>query len=90
MKKRYFAYYPRNFANEYKVIAVQTQQEAEQLQEWFDRRPSDPADRSLEPVTVAQLRRMAAKERRARREDLGFAGYCAPWNPLTLRDLISA
>ncbi|MDD2647347.1 MAG: hypothetical protein PHI27_06390 [Eubacteriales bacterium] len=88
MKTMYCAYYPRNFSNEYTVIRVETPAELERLNRWYDNLRSDPANRSLCRVSVADLRSMKASEKHARKFDQAFSGYCDPWEPVSVSEFL--
>ena len=89
MKTKYYAFYPRRFGNEYTIIRVSSPEEEKRLTDWFDNLRSDPANRSLERVTVKQLRGMASNERHARQYDQAFSGYCSPWEPKTVDEFLT-
>lgn len=80
--KRYYNFYPRNFGNEYTTIYAETTAEAQRLEQWYDEHGREGS--SLDRVTVQQLRKMASVERHARKTDPAFAGYCAPWEPISV------
>lgn len=73
-RARYYTYSPRGFCNEYIIIATHSAAERAQLWEWY--RNTGSIDDRLTPVTVANLRRLDAVERWARKTDYIFSGYC--------------
>jgi hypothetical protein len=85
---KYYAYYPRNFGNEYTVVNVANKQEEEKLIAWEAALPN-PENHSLQRVTVKQLRNMAANERQARKHDQAFSGYCNPREPVTVDEFLN-
>lgn len=89
MKTKYYAFYPRRFGNEYTVIRISSPEEEKRLMDWYDNLRSDPANRSIERVTVKQLRTMSSNERQVRKHNPAFSGYCSPWAPKTVDEFLT-
>lgn len=76
---KHWVYYPRNFGNEYDVIRTENASEEKELFDWYNNLSSDPANRSLDRVSLKELSRMCAMERYKRKYNQAFSGYCSPW-----------
>lgn len=86
MRKKYFLYYPRNFANEYTTIYTESKEQTSELMEWYKKNASQNSN--LESVTTKQLRTFSAIERFRRKTDPAFSGFCCPWNPVSVEDFL--
>lgn len=90
MKTQYYAYYPRNFRNQYRIIRVTTPDELEQLNAWFDGLSTASDIPSLERVTMDEIRAMQTAERERRINSPAFGGYCNPFQPISVSALAGA
>lgn len=76
---KYYAYYPRDFANEYDLISCDGREDEQELRAWYDAHSGEES--SLDRVTVRQMRSMIASEKFQRKHDESFA-YFAPVAPV--------
>ena len=88
MKTKYYAFYPRNFGNEYTVVKVTTEEEQKDLDDWYESLLGDN-NKSLDRISLLQLRKLKSTELHARKYDQAFSGYCNPDAPITVHELIN-
>lgn len=72
--KKYYAFFPRNFGNEYSLYSVENEDDQKAIDKLYER--YNPCESSLHRVTVKEMREWAAQERRALKHNPSFAGYC--------------
>lgn len=75
MRKIYYAYYPRNFSNEFFLYSVETDEDQKAIKDLLDRISYNP-NATLERVSAKEILHLQKAERDRRKEDPSFAGYC--------------
>ena len=85
---KHWAYYPRNFGNEYNVIRTENASEEKELFDWYNNLGSDPANRSLDRVSLKALSHMCATECHERKYNQAFSGYCSPWDVQSIGEFL--
>ena len=72
--KKYYAYFPRNFGNEYYLYSVENDADRAAIAALHAK--YDPTVSRLTRVTVATMRKWRAAEMWARKHDPSGSGYC--------------
>ena len=85
MRRLYYAYHPRNFANEYTIYSVEDEADREAIEK-LERRISGYPDANLRRITTKELLDMQREERHRQMYDRAFAGNCHT-TPIPAREM---
>lgn len=72
-RKKYYAYFPRNFGNEYRLYSVEDEQDEMAIDYLYDHLDENS---DLFRVSVKTLRKWTSEEKFNRKFDPAFSGYC--------------
>lgn len=72
--KKYYAFFPRNFANEYSLYSVEDKEDQEAIDKLYN--SYDPTHSRLCHVTVKEMRKWTSEEKWNMKHDASFSGYC--------------